>query len=584
MKTVDWTILAAYCSFMLAIGLYFTRRAGKSMESYFIAGRKMPWWLLGFSATATYSDAGAAPAFTMLVFRYGLLGNWWWWASFAVWMPLVAVIWSKLWRRLRVVTTAEFMELRYGGREARFFRGIYAVYMSLGWAVLLNGYVMGWLIRAVAPIFSWSDLQVILFASGLILVYCTLSGFLGVVYSDVVQFLIFFGGNLVLIPVILNKVGGLSFVYEQAVSQRGMGFFQTLPPHGELGVMTLLFLLIQGLFFASSPAGGEGYTAQRFLSAKNEFHAQTGQLFNASLSLIFRIIPFLFLGIIGAALLPAASTDPDRVWGLLVARFSVPGLTGILVAAELAAFMSTIDTHVNWGSSFLINDLYRKFVRRSASEKHYVLISRAATAFILILSVLVGYFLVDRMMAWFLFINSVMVAFILPLSWLRFFWWRHNIYGEAAAIIFGLPLSYVVWFPMGFSQTDKHPFWQGFLLLFALGWIVIFTADLLTRPEKMERLKEFYLKCRPPGFWSPVARALGEEQPKERRKETLRDVFDCILGSLCCLCSVTGLTALFGRRMPVFIVAAVLSVISGGFFLFRWKKRGVFRSLKFIGE
>lgn len=579
MQTIDWAIVALYCILMLAIGVYFARRAGKSMESYFIAERKLPWWVLGFSAAATYSGAGAAPAFTMFVFQYGLVGNWWWWLSFAVWMPLVAVIWSKLWRRLRVVTTAEFMELRYGGREARIFRGIYAVFMSFGWAVLLNGYVMGWLIRAMAPIFSWTDLQVILFATGLILIYCTLSGLLGVIYSDVVQFLIFLGGNLVLVPLILNKVGGLSFVYEQVVSQRGPDFFHSLPPHGEIGVMTLLFLILQGLFFASSPAGGEGYTAQRFMGAKNEFHAQTGQLFNAFMTLIVRVIPFLFLGLIGAAILPAATTEPDSVWGTLVARFSIPGLTGFLVAAELAAFMSTIDTHVNWGSSFLINDLYRKFVKREASERHYVFISRIAAAGILVLSVLVGYFLVDEMMAWFLFINSVMVAFILPLSWLRFFWWRHNIFGEAAAIIIGLPLSYIVWFPLGFSQPEKHPFWQGFLLLFVLGWVTIVGADLLTRPERREKLKEFYIKCRPPGLWAPIAKEVESGGPSLHKLENRRDIADSILGICCCLCSVASLTALFGRQMPLFLITLILSLISGSLFLLRWRKRGVFRSL-----
>ncbi len=579
MQTIDWIIIAFYCIFMLVIGFYFTRRAGKSMESYFVAGRKLPWWVLGFSAAATYSGAGAAPAFTMLVFQNGLIGNWWWWMSFVIWMPLVAVIWSKLWRRLRIVTTAEFMELRYGGKEAKVFRGIYAVFMSLGWAVLLNGYVMGWLIRAMGPIFSWTDLQVILFATGLILIYCTLSGFLGVVYSDIVQFMIFFGGNLILIPVILHKVGGLNFVYEKVVSQRGIDFFHSLPPHGEIGVMTLLFLIIQGLFFASSPAGGEGYTAQRFMAAKNEFHAQTGQLFNTFMTLIIRVIPFLFLGIIGAAILPFSSTNPESVWGILVSRFSLPGLTGILVAAELAAFMSTIDTHVNWGSSFLVNDLYRKFLKKKASEKHYVFISRAATAGILLLSVLVGYFLVNEMMAWFLFINSVMVAFILPLSWLRFFWWRHNIFGEAAAIIIGLPLSYIVWFPLGFSQPEKHPFWQGFLLLFALGWIIIVSIDLLTRPEKMEKLKEFYKKCHPPGFWAPITKEIDSRKKAAQKKESLHDIIDCFLGSFFCLCSVAGLTALFSRHMPVFLIALILSLVTGGLFLFRWKKRGIFSSL-----
>jgi SSS family solute:Na+ symporter len=579
MQTIDWAIVTLYCILMLAVGFYFARRAGKSMESYFIAGRKLPWWVLGFSAAATYSGAGAAPAFTMFVFRYGLVGNWWWWLSFAVWMPLVAVIWSKLWRRLRIVTTAEFMELRYGGKEARVFRGIYAVFMSFGWAVLLNGYVMGWLVRAMAPIFNWNDLQIILFATGLILIYCTISGFLGVVYSDVIQFLIFLGGNIILVPVILNRVGGLSFVYKQVASQRGMDFFHSLPPHGELGLMTFLFLVLQGLFFASSPSGGEGYTAQRFMGAKNEFHAQTGQLFNAFMTLIVRVAPFLFLGLIGAAILPASTTEPDSVWGILVSRFSIPGLTGILVAAELAAFMSTIDTHVNWGSSFLINDLYRKFIKRKASEGHYVFISRAAAAGILVLSVLVGYFLVDEMMAWFLFINSVMVAFILPLSWLRFFWWRHNIYGEAAAIIIGLPLSYIVWFPLGFSQPEKHPFWEGFLLLFVLGWFTILSVDLLTRPERREKLKAFYRKCRPPGLWAPIAREVDAEQPSQLKKENRRDIVDSLLGSCCCLSSVAALTALVGRQMPLFLITLALSSVSGGLFLIRWKRRGIFRSL-----
>ena len=315
------------------------------------------------------------------------------------------------------------------------------------------------------------------------------------------------------------------------------------------------------------------------MAAKNEFHAQTGQMFNALITLIVRVIPFLFLGIIGAALLPATTTEPDRVWGILVSQYSLPGLTGLLVAAELAAFMSTIDTHINWGSSFLVNDLYRQFIKKKAAEKHYVLISRLATAGILLLSVLVGYFLVEQMMAWFLFINSVMVAFILPLSWLRFFWWRHNIYGEAAAIIIGLPLSYVIWFPLGFSQTDKHPFWHGFLLLFALGWMTIVLLDLLTRPEKKEKLKEFYLKCRPPGLWGPIRQEIEAGKERAQRTKNLEDVIDCILGIFFCASSIGGLTTLFSRQWTLFLVTICLSLVSGGVFLYRWKKRGVFKSL-----
>jgi len=579
MAPADWIIIAAYCIFMLYLGFHFTPKASESMEGYFIAGRKLPWWVIGFSAAATYTDAGAAPAFTMLVFQSGLIGNWWWWITFAIWMPLVAVIWSKFWRRLRIVTTAEFMELRYGGKEARIFRGIYALYMSLGWAVLLNGYVIGWFLRAMGPIFKWSDFELIIFAAGLVLIYSILSGLFGVVYTDVVQFLVFFSANIILIPIILHKVGGLNTVFNQVVSQRGADFFHPLPPFGEIAGMTLFFLFIQGLFFASSPAGGEGYTAQRFMAAKNEFHAQTGQLFNALITLIIRVTPFLFLGIIAAAILPLASTSPERVWGILVSRFSLPGLTGLLVAGELAAFMSTIDTHINWGSSFLVNDLYRQFLKKKAPEKHYVFVGRLSTLFVIILSVFVGYFLVNQMMAWFLFINSVMVAFILPLSWLRFFWWRHNVYGEAAAIIIGLPLSYIIWFPLGFSQTDKHPFWHGFFLLFALGWIVIILSDMLTRPEKKEKLKEFYRKCRPPGFWGPVKAEIEGTERKAIKKENLQDIADCFLGALFCLSAVGALSTFFSKEWVLFFILLFLCLGSGGWFLRRWKKRGVFASL-----
>ncbi len=580
MQLLDWIIIGLYCGLMLAVGFYFARRAGRSVDSYFVAARGLPWWVLGFSAAATYSGAGAAPAFTMLVYKYGLVGNWWWWLTFAIWMPLVAVIWSRFWRRLRIITTAEFMELRYSGKEAEIFRGIYALFMSFGWAVLLNGYTMGWLIRAMGPIFGWSDLAVLLFATGLVLVYCTLAGLFGVAYSDVIQFFIFFISNLILVPVVLGKLGGLSAVFSKAAAERGADFFQPIPPHGELAGMTLVLLVVQGLFFASSPAAGEGYTAQRFMAAKNEFHAQVGQLFNAFITLIVRVVPFLLLGIAAAAIFPAASTDPDRVWGMLVARFSLPGLTGLLVAAELAAFMSTIDTHINWGGSYIVNDLYRKFVKKDADERHYVIVSRLATAGILILSVLVGYFLVDRMMAWFLFINSVMVAFILPLSWLRFFWWRHNIYGEAAAIIIGLPLSYVVWFPLGFSDTSKHPFWHGFLLLFILGWIVIVAADLLTRPENMEKLKEFYRRCQPPGLWGPVVERLEGFDTQRLKKQTLRDITDASLGVLFCLASVASMTALIAGRAGLLVPFLAVTIFSGGLFLLRWRRQGVFEGLR----
>lgn len=576
MSSIDWIIVGGYCIFMLCFGWYFMKRAGRSMEDYFIAGRSLPWWVLGFSAVATYSCAGAAPAFTMLVYNGGLLGNWWWWMPWIIWMPLVAVIWSKFWRRLKLVTTAEFIEVRYRGKAASVFRGIYAILMSFGWAVVLMGYVTAWVVRAMCPILGWTPLQLILFCGVITLIYSTAAGLFGAAYSDVPQFGIFFIGNLIFVFIILQAVGGLHVVHDKVHLLRGASFFKAIPPGGDLAGITLFALFIQGLFFAASPAAGEGFTAQRFMAAKNEFHAQVGQMFNAVLSLVIRIIPFLFLGIIGAALYAKGSVDPAEIWGLLVSKYSVVGLTGLLVAAELAAYMSTIDTEMNWGASYLVNDLYRRFIKKDASQKHYVWVSRISTMFMLVLALLIAYFLVKGMMAWFLFINSVIVAFMLPLSWLRFFWWRLNIYGEAAAMIGGIPLGYLIWFPFGFSQK---PFWQGFLLLFVAGWVTILLVTFLTRPEEQKTLKEFYAKCKPPGWWGPVTREFSETESIKKREDTKRDIADCTLGILFCGALVVCVNSLVAINFILAVSAGILASIAGFIFIRRWKIRGIFKSL-----
>jgi solute:Na+ symporter, SSS family len=577
MKFLDWLVLGAFTLSALAIGLYFTRRASQGVEGYFMGGRSLPWWAIGFSAVATFTSAGSASAFTMLVFSDGLLGNWWWWIPWVIWMPLVAVIWSKFWRRLKIVSTAEFIEVRYGGRAAGIFRSIAAIYFSFGWAVVLMAYVTGWLTYSVGPILGWNAKSVILFAAGLTVVYTMLGGLLGAVYSEVFQFLLFVAANLIFIPFVIHKLGGLGHIYAAVLHNSGPSFFKSTPPGGDFTIPTILALVMQGLFFAASPAGGEGFTAQKFMAAKNEFHAQVGQMFNAFLSLVARVVPFFFLGIIAAAVFPHGSMEGERVWGELVRRFGFPGLTGLLVAGELASYQSAISTEMNWGASYLVNDLYRRLLKRDASEGHYVWVSRMATVLLLLLALGVGYFLVHGMMAWFLFINNVMIAFILPLAWLRFFWWRLNIWGEISALAVGLPLSYVIWFPLEFS---RRPFWQGFLLIFGLGWLVIVTVTLLTPPEKREVLENFYRLCKPPGFWGEFTRILPEEEKRARRTELRNDIAECALGFVACLGAVAATANCFGRHWAAGATWAGLAAVAFYLFIRRWIGRGIFASLE----
>ena len=583
MKTLDWIVVGLYFLFMLVIGLYFMRRAGRSVADYFVSGRDMPWWIIALSAVATYTDAGLAPAVTMLTYQGGLLGNAVWWIPYVIWMPIGAVLWSKYWRRLGTVTSAELLGVRYGGRFAHLYRGVYAVFMSV-FVIVLMGYVSGWLGAALGPILGWEPINLILFSAIVTAVYTVTSGLYGVAYTDAYQFGIFLIGNIVLVPIVLFAVGGLDNVYQAIETSRGAGaeaFFSVTPPAAGLEGLTILAFVVQGLFFAASPTGGEGFTAQRFMAARNEFHAQVGQLFNTLLTLIIRVVPFIFLGLIAAALYaPGSVAEPGEIWALIVRTYAPAGLLGLLVAGIFAAYMSTISTLMNWGASYVVNDLYRPFIRTEENEKHYVMVGRIGSIVIFTLSLVVSYYFVEGLRAWFLFINSVVFAFILPLSWLRFFWWRLNIYGEAAALVVGLPLGYIVWFPLGFSNEQAHPFWQGFLLLFGLGVVTIIIVSLLTPAEKIETLRNFYGRCRPPGFWGPVTAELSGDERKQIRAETIRDVFDCVLGIAFCASSILAVVSPFGGHWFIFAGALAVCFSSGGLFIGRWAKRGVFRSLR----
>jgi Na+/proline symporter len=197
-----------------------------------------------------------------------------------------------------------------------------------------------------------------------------------------------------------------------------------------------------------------------------------------------------------------------------------------------------------------------------------------------VLSIIVAHYFVQGLRAWFLFINSVVFAFILPLSWLRFFWWRLNIYGEAAALVVGLPLSYIVWFPQGFSDERNHAFWEGFLLLFGLGAATSIIVSLATRPESTGTLREFHRRCRPPGLWGPVVDELSNQERLAIRRETAADLFDCVLGVAFAAASIVAVVSALGRQWPVFGGSSILLAVSGGLFMRRWAQRGVFRELQ----
>ena len=559
MGVADWVVVASLCLVSLLIGLYFTKKSGKQgATGYFTGNRSLPWWAIGLSNTATYQSGNGG--FVMLVLVFGLAGNWMWWASWIIWMPLVAIIWARMWRRMQIVTTAEFITLRYGGKASRFARKIYALLLFC-YAVIIIGYITGFFAKTIAPLVPLTEAQILLIFGGVTVVYTVFGGLMGVVFTDVVQFVILLLGSSAFYFMTVPQHGGWAAIVERIRNVRPETF-REIPPTPLIPALTVAMLVIQGLFFAGSPTAGEGMTAQRFMGAKNERHAMGGQLFNSFLALSLRTIPLIGLGVVALSLfwtkdllqqvgpIPPGMkliADPAHAWGELINASKLPaGFIGILVASEAAAFMSTLSSLINWGSSLVINDFYRP-LRPNESPRGQVITSRLATLLLFFLASGVAVFFVKGMVSWFLFINSVMVIFILPLSWLRFFWWRFNVWGEIAAIILGLPLSILIWFILDFQNK---PFWQGTGLLFLASNAVLIVVSLVTPPESKETLVRFFERCRPPGLWKRVRESANVLTTGDPSLGHL--MFDCLLGIAACLGLVVATNAVFAGARTLF--------------------------------
>lgn len=552
-RTSDWIVVGISCAISLAVGLLFSRGSTKhGAEGYFTGNRDLPWWAIGFSNTATY-QSGNGP-FVMLILVFGLAGNWLWWSSWIIWMPLVAIVWARMWRRMQIVTTAELITLRYGGRPAQWARKAYAVVCCFGFAVLLIGYITGFFAKTIAPLVPMSETQILLVFGGITVLYTMFGGLAGVVYVAVVQFFILTVGSTLFFFMAVAQHGGWEQILHRVASVRPEALAQT-PPVPGIESLLVLVLVLQGLFFAGSPTGGEGMTAQRFMAARSERHAMGGQLFNAFLALLLRLAPLIGLGVVALSLFwtsdlvekvgPAPNgmtmiDDPVFAWAELIKRCRLPlGFVGLLVAAEVAAYMSTLSSLINWGSSFVVNDLVGP-VWPNQTPKHEIWVSRITTLILFVASAAVAVMFVEGMVSWFMFINSAMVTFLLPLAWFRFFWWRFNVWGELAAIVLGLPLSIIVWFVLDFQ--DK-PMWQGIGLLFALSFAVLITITLITPAESRDTLTKFYQRCRPPGLWGPIR---GREWVKGANEPSVgRLLFDSALGIVGCLGLVLLTNAVF---------------------------------------
>ncbi len=507
LSTLDWTIVGAYFIFSLAVGLWASKQAGKDTKSFFLAGRNMPWWLLGVSMVATTFSTDTPNLVTDLVRQNGVSGNWGWWAFLLTGM-LTVFVYANLWRRSGVLTDIEFYELRYSGKAAAFLRGFRALYLGLVFNVLVMGSVSLAAVKfgeIVLGLPGWVTLTI---AGSITLAYSMLGGLKAVIITDFVQFTLAMIGSIWGMFYILRlpEVGGLTKLITHANVSDKLALVPDLSDPNIWVPVLLVPLAVQwwASYYPGAEPGGGGYIAQRMFSAKDEKNAVGATfLFNVAhyalrpwpwiLIALSSLIVFPELADIQKAFpnLPADKLGHDVAYPAMLTLLP-SGLLGLVAASLIAAFMSTMSTQLNLGASYLVNDFYHRFIKQNASEKELVMAGRLFTVISIILGGGLGLLLTSAGQA---FTLLLMIGAGTGLIYiLRWFWWRINAYTEIVAMISSIIIA--GYFNFGDSSLES---WQKIVIGAVLTTIVWVTATYFTPPDDEDTLRKFVKKVNPGG-------------------------------------------------------------------------------------
>ncbi len=570
---LDWAIIGIFFLISLTIGIVVAKRSGSNMAEFFLSGRNMPWWLLGVSMVATTFSADTPNLVTDIVRNDGVAGNWAWWA-FLVTGMLTVFVFSRLWRRSNVLTDLEFYELRYSGRGASFIRIFRALYLGIVFNVVIMATVCLAAVKISATLLNISPVQTLLIASIITVAYSAIGGLRGIIYTDFFQFGIAMIGTIWAAYVIINleEVGGLSnLLAHENVS----GKLNILPDFSD--TETLIPLLIIPLavqwwaaYYPGAEPGGGGYVAQRMLSAKDEKNAMGATLLFNFAHYALRPWPWILIALASLVVFPdlvsiqAAFPDIDpAVIGDDLAypamlTYLPSGLLGLVIASLIAAFMSTISTHLNWGASYITNDVYKRFVKPEATEKELVLLGRIATVILMGLAAMTAMFLETAKEAFdIILLIGAGTGLIFILRW---FWWRINAWSEISAMVISFIVA--VFLKLGPFEFEDH--WSLVIGVVAttIGWLIVTFA---TTPTNQGTLLNFYQKTKPASVgWQPVLkRAAAEGQlakQDENQGQLPLEILSMFIG---CLAVYGALFAtgywIYGNTTPA-IICTILAI------------------------
>jgi len=587
----DWLVVIAYFAINLGIGALYYRRASGSVSEYFISGRSVPWWLAGTSMVATTFGADTPLVVTGIVYRYGIAGNWLWW-TMALSGVMTVFFFARLWRRAGVLTDMEFAELRYAGRPAAFLRGFRALYLALP----VNTIIMGWVNLAMAKILELTlgvkRLEAVMFCLVMTVFYTAISGLWAVLWTDLLQFVLKMGMVIVLAIFAVRAVGGIHGLTSRLAAHDALTGSHTLAfvPDWTSGwfLMFLVYLSVNwwASWYPGAEPGGGGYIAQRIFSAKNEKHSLAATLWFNLAHYALRPWPWILTALVALVLYPSLR-DPEVGYIQVMIRHLPASLRGLMLAGFAAAYMSTIGTHINLGASYLINDFYRRFIKRNAEERHYVRASRLATVVVTVLAAVATYFMSSIEVAWkFLISIGAGAGLVFMLRW---FWWRINAWSEISAMSAAGISSLLLQsraatglvgrlrildqrLPAGpLNASDPHGFAWLMILTTATTTVTWLAVTFLTPAEPAAKLSEFYQRVRPAAAgWRAVA-GTGQ-QPA--RQSLLWSAADWIAGCGLIYASLFGIGyAIFGharRGITLLMIAAAC----GGFIFWDLGRRG----------
>jgi len=583
LENIDWLIISSFFIISLVIGVLVSKKSGKDVTEFFLSGRKMPWWLLGISMVATTFSADTPNLVTDIVRTNGVAGNWVWWAFLLTGM-LTVFVYAKLWRRSKVLTDLEFYELRYSGKGAAFLRGFRAFYLGAVFNILIMASVCLAGIKIGGALLGLSPVETLLISCAITVLYSSIGGLRGIIITDFFQFILamvatFWAAYEI---VSLPQIQGLTNLLNHPDVIPKLSLIPDIADTDLFIAVFIIPLAVQwwAVWYPGAEPGGGGYVAQRMLSAKDEKNAIWATLLFNFMHYAVRPWPWIIIALASIVVFPDLESlqvaFPNTIVGNDLAypamiSFLPSGLLGLLVASLIAAFMSTISTHLNWGSSYLVHDFYRRFFVTDKSEKHYVFIGRVFTFLLMIISAFFALYLNNSLQAFGIILQigaGTGLIFIL-----RWFWYRINVYSELTAMIvsFIIALAFEFIIPNNFSVEEKLIIG---VTITTISWLIV---TMVTPPSNLETLQNFYKKIQPGGpGWKKVVKESEESgiiiTGKKEKWDVPSGILCMVFGSISVYSILFGIGYILYSKITLGLVFMIISALSVVLLMKFWKR------------